>query len=80
MPSTLKRLKKIAQDLTPKFAICEASSAVGRLTTASSAGELPQNHQQVSNIRRHKEDSDEVSLCKHKDPLFTSIKTLSSQS
>ena len=70
MPSTLKKLKKIAQDLTPKFAICEASSAVGGLTTASSAGELPRNRQQVSNIQRRK-DSDDVSLCKHKDPLHS---------
>ena len=42
MPSTLQKLRKVAVNLTPKFAICEAS---GDIMTASSAGSIPRNRQ-----------------------------------
>ena len=70
MPSTLKKLKNVARDLTPKFAVCEASSSSGGLTTASSAGALPRNRQQVSNIRRRTDVPCESPFHKKKDPLF----------
>ena len=70
MPSTLQKLKNVAQDLTPKFAICEASSSSGGLATASSAGALPRNRQQVSNLRRRTDESSEPLFGKKKDPLF----------
>ena len=41
MPSTLKKLKSVAADLTPKFAVCD--SQTGDLRTACSAGALPRN-------------------------------------
>ena len=65
--------------MTPKFAICEASSSVGGLTTAPSAGALPRNRQQVSNIRRRTEDSSDPFFSKKKDPLF-SIMTMCKES
>lgn len=37
---------------------------------ASSSGALPRNREQVSNIRRRKEDSSDLSVLK-KDPLFS---------
>ena len=37
MPSTLQKLKSIAQDLTPKLAVCKASLSSGRLALAPSA-------------------------------------------
>ena len=70
MPSTLQKLKKVAQDLTPKFAICEVSSSSGGLASASSVGSLPQNQQQVSNIRQRTSESHEPSIGKKQDPLF----------
>ena len=70
MPSTLKKLKNVARDLTPKFAVCEASSSSGGLAAASSAGALPRNRQQVSNIRRRTEEPCEPLFHKKKDPLF----------
>ena len=70
MPSTLQKLKSVAQDLIPKFAICEVSSSSGGLASASSVGSLPRNRQQVSNIRRCTGESHETSIGKKKDPLF----------
>ena len=70
MPSTLQKLKKVAQDLTPKFAICEVWSSYGGLASASSAGSLPRNRQQVSNIRRRIGENHEPFTGKKKDPLF----------
>lgn len=52
MPSTLKKLKTAACDLTPKFAVCEVSSAIGDITTVPSAGTIPRNRLQVANFRR----------------------------
>ena len=46
-----------AQDLMPKFAICEVSSSSGGLTSASTVGSLPRNRQQVANIRRRTGES-----------------------
>ena len=57
MPSTLQKLKNVVRDLTPKFAICEVSSSSGGLASATSVGSLPQNRQQVSNIRRRTGES-----------------------
>ena len=70
MPSTLQKLKNVAQDLTPKFAICEASSSSGGLASALSAGALPRNRQQVSNLRRRTDESSDPLLGKKRDPLF----------
>ena len=69
MPSTLKKLKSVAADLTPKFAIC--SSQIEDLQTASSAGALPRNRQQVADIRRRRDDDKEQYFSKKKDPLFS---------
>ena len=57
MPSTLKKLKSVAADLTPKFAVCD--SQTGDLLTASSAGALPRNRQQVADMRRRRDDDKE---------------------
>ena len=70
MPSTLQKLKSIAQDLTPKFAVCEASSSSGGLALAPSAGALPRNRQQISNLRRRTDEAHEPLIGKRKDPLF----------
>ena len=70
MPSTLQKLKTIAQDLTPKFAVCEASSSSGGLALAPSTGALPRNRQQVSNLRRRTDEAHEPLIGKKKDPLF----------
>lgn len=71
MPSTLQKLRSVAQNLTPKFAVCEVSSAAGEITGAPSAGSLPRNRQQVSNMRRRTELVNNPSTYKHKDPLFS---------
>ena len=70
MPSTLQKLKTVAKNLTPKFAVCNVSSEAGDIIGASSSGALPRNRQQVSNIRRRNEDSSDFSVLK-KDPLFS---------
>lgn len=70
MPSTIKTLKKAACDLTPKFAICQVSSAVGGITAVSSAGTNPRNRLQVSNFRRCSNDASGPSCVKKKDTLF----------
>ena len=70
MPSTLQKLKSIAQDLTPKFAVREASHSSGGIALAPSAGALPRNRQQVSNLRRRTDESHEPLIGKKKDPLF----------
>ena len=70
MPSTLQKLKCIAQDLTPKFAVCEASSSSGGLALAPSAGPLPRNRQQVLNLRCRTDEAHEPLIGKKKDPLF----------
>ena len=75
MPSTLQKLKKVAKNLTPKFAVCEGTSDV---LNATNSGALPRNRQQVSNIRRRKEDSADLSVRK-KDPLF-SVMTMCKES
>ena len=51
MPSTLQKLRKVAVNLTPKFAVCEAS---GDIMTASSAGSIPRNQQQVKDLRHRR--------------------------
>jgi hypothetical protein len=79
MPSALQKLKKVAQNLTPKFAICEVSSSSGGLASAPSVGSLPRNRQQVSNIRRRTGESNEPSIGKKKDPLFA-VMTLCKES
>lgn len=61
-PSTLQKLKNVVRDLTPKFAICETASSTGGLTIASSAGSLPRNRQQASNLRWCTEDSNKPQL------------------
>ena len=69
MPSTLQRLRKVAVNLTPKFAICEMS---GDIMTAASAGSLARNRQQVKDLRRRR-DTNEVELVhsKKRDPLYS---------
>ena len=71
MPSTLQKLRTVSRNLTPKFAVCEVSSATGDIISASSAGSLPRNRQQVSNMRRRTELLSNPSTFKHKDPLFS---------
>ena len=66
----LAHFKNVAQDLTPKFAICETLSSCGGLASASSAGVLPRNRQQASNLRRRTDESSEPLFGKKKDPLF----------
>ena len=73
MPSTLQKLHKVSRNLTPKFAACEVSSSAGDIITASHAGSLPRNRQQVSNMRRHTELSCDPSTSKQKDPLFSVV-------
>ena len=70
MPSTLQKLKTVAVNLTPKFAIYEAS---GGIMTASSAGSVSRNRQQVKDLRRRK-DVNEMEVGhgnKKRDPLFS---------
>ena len=69
MPSTLKKLKSVAADLTHKFAVC--GSQTGDLRTASSAGAHPCNRQQVADMRRRRDDYEEQFLSRKKDPLFS---------
>ena len=69
MPSTLKKLKSAAADLTPKFAVCQAQT--GDLLTAASAGALPRNRQQVADMRRRRDDDKEQVCSRKKDPLFS---------
>ena len=71
LPSTLQKLRKASQNLTPKFAVCEVSSASGGIMSATSAASLPRNRQQVSNMRRHTETSSDPYCTKQKDPLFS---------
>ena len=70
MPSTLKKLKNAAQDLTPKFAVSEVLAGTGGLTKASSVGSLPRNRQHVANLRRHTDSAALFKMGKTKDPLF----------
>ena len=70
-PSTLQKLHKVSQNLTPKFAVCEVSSSAGDIMSTSHAGSLPQNRQQVSNMRRRTELSCDPATSKQKDPLFS---------
>ena len=71
LPSTLQKLRKVSQNLTPKFAVCEVSSASGGIMSASSAASLPRNRQQVSNMRRRTEITSDPYTTKQKDPLFS---------
>ena len=71
LPSTLQKLRKVSQNLTPKFAVCEVSSAAGGIMSASSAASLPQNRQQVLNMRRRTKISSDSYTTKQKDPLFS---------
>ena len=70
MPSTLQKLKKVAVNLTPNFAVCEAS---GDIMTASSAGSIPRNRQQVKDLRRRRDVSEmEIGpTSKKREPLFS---------
>ena len=67
MSSTLQKLRKVAVNLTPKFAICEAS---GDIMTASSAGSIPRNRQQVKDLPRRR-DAEVGHGNKKRDPLFS---------
>ena len=70
MPSTIKKLKMAARNLTPKFAVCEVSSAVGGIMTAPSAGTILRNRLQVSNLRRRSDGTNDCNI-KKKDALFS---------
>lgn len=52
MPSTLSMLKDEAQSCTPKIAVEAVDDVKGGIMEAESAGSLPRNRQQVSNLRR----------------------------
>ena len=67
MPSTLNKLKKVAVNLTPKFAVCEVSGDV----SAPSAGSLVRNRQQVKDFCRRKDEGQLISVQKAKHPLFS---------
>ena len=72
MPSTLKKLKGISQNLTPKFAVAEAAASVGDLTQAPSADSLPRNRQQIADFRRRSEPTGiEHRSVRVKDPLYS---------
>ena len=68
MPSTLHKLKKVAVNLTPKFAVCEISNDV---MSATNAGSVVRNTQQVKDLRRRKDEGILVPCGKKKDPLFS---------
>ena len=68
MPSTMHKLKKVAVNLTPKFAVCEVS---GDVLSAPSAGSLVRNRQQAKDLRRRKDEGQLVPVGKTKDPLFS---------
>ena len=68
MPSTLHKLKKVAVNLTPKFAVCEISNDV---MSATNAGSVVRNRQQVKDLRRRKDEGILVPCGKKKDPLFS---------
>ena len=69
MPSTLKKLKSVATNLTPKFALRD--SLTTDIMSAGSAGALPRNRQQVADLRRRREEKeDRHTLSKKKDPLY----------
>lgn len=70
MPSTLQKLCKVSQNLTPNFAVCEVSSATGDVIGASSAGSLPRNRVQVSNMRRRTELFGNPMLQSRRIPYF----------
>ena len=63
-----KKLKIAARNLTPKFAVCEVSSAVGGIMTVPSAGTIPRNRLQVSNLRRRSGSGTE-------DPFIRLVRT-----
>ena len=70
MPSTLQKLKDVSTNLTAKFAVCK--SLDDDLFTASSAGAMPRNRQQVADMRRRQvEKETSCSFGKKKDPLFS---------
>ena len=71
LPSMLQKLRKVSQNLTPKFAVCEVLSASGGIMSVSSAASLPRNRQQVSNMRRRTEITSDPYTTKQKDPLFS---------
>ena len=71
LPSTLHKLKDVSSSLTPKFAVCKATGEVGGVMAATSAGSIPRNRQQVSDLRRRCDSNDGVSIGKAKDPLFS---------
>ena len=73
MPSTLLSLKEEAQAHPPKAAIDVVYSENGGIMKAASVGQLPRNHQQVSNLRRDVAAKSNLRLCSAKgvrDPLF----------
>lgn len=71
LPSTRQHLKKVSRSLTPKFAVKEVTTAVGGLLEATSAGSLPRNRQQASDMRRRYEVDAVGGSGRHKDPLFS---------
>ena len=72
MPSTLKKLKDVTQNLTAKFAVRKYTSD-DSLLTASSAGAIPRNRQQAADMRRHRNVTECAIQGKQKDPLFSVI-------
>lgn len=68
MPSTLHKLKKVAVNLTQKFAVCEVSNDV---LSAPSAGSLVRNRQQAKDFRRRRDEGQLIPVGKSKDPLFS---------
>ena len=70
-PSTMKALKKEAQNHPSKEAVSVVYEGKGGMMGAKSLGELPRNHGQVSSMRRSVNSN--LPLCSSKglqDPLF----------
>ena len=57
MPSTLKKLKHVTQNLTAKFAVSKCTST-NSLLTASSAGAIPCNRQKAADMRRRRDETE----------------------
>jgi len=70
MPSTLKKLKHVTQNLTGKFAVSKCTS-INSLLTASSAGAIPRNRQQAADMSRSRDETETALHGKKRDPLFS---------
>ena len=64
----MNKLRKVAVNLTPKFAVCEMSNDI---KSACSAGEIVRNRQQVKDSRRRKDEDEGIPTGRKKDPLFS---------